>query len=215
MKPRKFLLANMILILAILACNLPGSTLEDAPPATDEAPVTVIVIENTATVPPTEVSEATSTPELPSEITLTKNSNCRLGPSTFYNIADQIASGQVLPVYGQNEDGTWWLVANANGRECWVYYDNAQSNVDFSGLPIKNGPPLPGIPGQFYVTDQLCQPGPKKFTVTLSWSIGSDTDGFRLYRDGKQIIDLKITKFNYKDTNAPYNKNITYELEAL
>lgn len=215
MKSQKIPFAFVLLIFAMLACNLPGSNSQVALPSpTVEAGVTFVVIENTPTVVFTETPSVTSTPSLPPEITLTKNSNCRLGPSTYYNIVDQIASGQILPVSGQSEDGNWWQVTNATNRECWIFHENAQPNIDFSVLPIKNGPPLPGVPGQFFVTDQQCQPGPKKFTVTLSWSIGSDTDGFRLYRNEVRIIELKATKFNYKDTNAPYNKNITYELEA-
>ncbi|MBL8050849.1 MAG: SH3 domain-containing protein [Anaerolineales bacterium] len=215
MKLQKSSFAFVLLILALLACNLPGSSSQtDEPPPSVEAPVTFVVIENSPPPALTDTPSPTSTPALPPEITLTKNSNCRLGPSTYYNIVDQIASGQVLPVSGQNEDGTWWQVTNATNRECWIFTDNAQPNIDFRDLPVKNGPALPGVPGQFYVTDQQCQPGPKKFTVTLSWSIGSDTSGFRLYRDGNRIIELKANKFNYKDVNAPYGKNITYELEA-
>lgn len=215
MKSRKSSFSFIALILAMLACSLPGSSSEvEAPSPTVEAPVTFVVIENSPPPTLTETPSATSTPSLPPEITLTLNSNCRLGPSSFYNIVDQITSGQVLPVSGQSEDNNWWQVTNATNRKCWIFYENAEPNSDFSALPIEYGPPLPAVPGQFNVNDQLCQPGPKKFTVTLSWSIGSDTDGFRLYRDGNRIIELNINKFNYKDVNAPYNKNITYELEA-
>lgn len=221
MKSQKSCFAFVFFILVALACNLPGSggsAVELSTP-TVEAPVTIIVIENTPTPAATETPSATETQSLPPEITLIKDSNCRLGPSALYNIVDQIAKTKdnapvVLPVFAQNEDGTWWQVINATNRECWIFYENAEPNSDFSALPIKGGPPLPSIPGQFYVTDQLCQPGPKKFTVTLSWSIGNDTDGFRLYRDGSRIAELKATRLNYKDANAPYNKNITYEIEA-
>lgn len=221
MKSQKSSFAFVFLIIAMLACNLPGATNSPAESPTPmvEAPVTIIVIENTPTPAATETPSPTSTPSAPPEITLTKDSNCRLGPSALYNIVDQIAKTKnnapvVLPVFAQNEDGTWWQVVNATNRECWIFYENAEPNSDFSALPIKEGPPLPGIPAQFYVTDQLCQPGPKKFTVTLSWSAGSETDGFRLYRDGNRIAELKAERLNYKDVNAPYNKNITYEIEA-
>jgi len=216
MKSQKSSFAFVFLILAMLACGVPGlgSSPTEIPSPTVQAPVTIIVIENSPTPAATETPSPTSTPTAPPEITLTLNSNCRMGPSNFYNIVDQISSGKVFGVIGRNEDNTWWQIVNATNRECWIFYENAEANSDFSAVAVKAGPPLPGVPGQFYVTDQLCQPGPKKFTVTLSWSIGSDTDGFRLYRDGGRIAELKAERFNYKDANAPYNKNITYEIEA-
>ncbi|MBL8099574.1 MAG: SH3 domain-containing protein [Anaerolineales bacterium] len=216
MKSQKSSVAFVFLIIVMLACNLPGSgdSPADLPSATVEAPVTIIVIENSPTPAGTDTPSPSATPELPAEIRLTKNSNCRLGPSSNYIIVDQIASGNVFSVVGRNDDNTWWQIVNTTNRECWIFYENAEPNSDLGRLPIKYGPALPGIPGQFYVTDQQCQPGPKKFAVTLSWTAGPDTEGFRLYRDGKQIIELKASKFNYKDINAPYGKNITYELEA-
>jgi len=218
MKLQKSTFAFVLLILALLACNLPGSEVPTAEPPspTVEAPVTIIVIENTPTTAPvaTETPTPTSTPSIPAELTLSTNSNCRLGPSGFYNIVDQISSGQVLPASGRNEDNTWWQVTNATDRKCWIFHENAQANSDFSSLPIESGPPLPSTPSQFYVTQQQCQPGSKKFTVTLKWTGGADADWFRLYRDGSRIAELKVTNINYKDANAPLNKNLTYEIEA-
>ncbi|HXF86519.1 MAG TPA: SH3 domain-containing protein [Anaerolineales bacterium] len=189
--------------------------------ATVEVPTTtatVAIVEDTPTptLTPTETPiPFTDTPQVKPEITLTKNSNCRMGPNNRYNIIDQIAQGKVLPVIGRNEDNTWWQVINPTNRECWIFNENATPNTDFSSLPIGNAPPLPGTPLNFLVVDQLCQPGPKKFSVTLRWSSGGNETAFRLYRDGKRILELKAGKFNYKDNNAPFNKNITYEIEAV
>jgi hypothetical protein len=67
----------------------------------------------------------------------------------------------------------------------------------------------------FYVVDQVCQSAQKKFSVTLSWSSGGGETSFRIYRDEKAVQEVKASRFNFKDTNAPYNKNIVYEIEAL
>lgn len=211
--------ASAILVLSILACNLPGAgsggTEPVATPLSPVAPVetVLVIVENTATIAP--VDTPTSTPSISPEITLTQNSNCRLGPSTYYNIVDQIANQAVLPVVGRNDDNTWWQVVNATKRECWIFNENASPNTDFSGLQVGNAPPLPGIPQNFFVTNQVCQPGPKKFTVSLSWSSGGGETAFRLYRDGNRIAELKATKYSYRDPSAPYNKNITYEIESV
>lgn len=211
--------AIVLLILSILACNMPGASEGDTG-GTSEQPspgVTyVVVVDNTATPSPTETPiPFTATPQTPPKITLTKNTNCRLGPSTFYVIVDQIASGKELSVIGRSGDNEWWQVVNATGRECWVFTENATPNQDFSTLKVGDAPPLPGVPLNFYVVDQNCQSAQKKFSVTLSWSSGGGETSFRVYRDGSAVQELKATKFNFKDANAPYNKNIVYEIEAL
>ena len=223
MKARKGIsFVIVLLILSIFACNMPGAGSEGPGTGgdTSEQPnpgVTyVVVVDSTATSLPTETPiPVTPTPQTPPKLTLTKNSNCRLGPSTLFNIVDQIASGTELSVIGRNEDNTWWEVVNATGRECWVTSDNATPNQDFSSLTIGEAPPLPGVPLNFYVVDQNCQSAQKKFSVTLSWSSGGGETSFRIYRDGKAVQEVKASKFNFKDANAPYNKNIVYEIEAL
>lgn len=225
MKARRDIsLASFFLIVSILACNMPGAasggdanTGGDAQPAQPTPEVTyVVVVENTATPNPTDTPIPPSpTPQIPPELTLTKNTNCRLGPSTFYNIVDQIASGKELPVIGRNEDSQWWQVVNDTGRECWIYYENATPNQDFSSLSIGDAPDLPGIPLSFFVVDQLCQPGPKKFSLTLSWASGGGETAYRLYRDGGRVGEFKASRLNYKDPAVPFNKVVTYEIEAV
>ncbi|GJQ34255.1 MAG: hypothetical protein JETCAE01_02650 [Anaerolineaceae bacterium] len=217
MKTRREFAIGVILILSILACNVPGSTDGGENPAQPSPGVTfVVVVENTPTTAPTDTPiPPTATQSIPPELTLSKNSNCRLGPSTFYNIVDQIASGKELPVIGRSEDNEWWQVVNDTGRECWIFFDNATPNQDFSSLSIGEAPPLPGIPLNFFVIDQQCLSAQKKFSVTLSWSSGGGETAFRVFRDGKQVIELKPTKFTYKDPAAPYNKNVTYEIESV
>ena len=217
-------LASFFLILSILACTMPGAvaggdtnTGGDTQPAQPSPEVTyVVVVENTATTAPTDTPIPPSpTPQIPPELTLTKNSNCRLGPSTFYNVVDQIAADKELPVVGRSEDSQWWQVVNDTGRECWIFYENATPNQDFSSLSIGEAPDLPGVPLSFFVVDQLCQPGPKKFSLTLSWASGGGETAYRLYRDGGRVGEFKASRLNYKDPAVPFNKVVTYELEAV
>ncbi len=220
---RELLFVIAALIIATLACNLPGSgSAETAPSAipaipTDTMAPAVVVVENTATIAPTEtIIPPTETPSIPAEITLTKNSNCRMGPSTFYNIVDQISSGKVLQVIGRDIDSTWWQVMNATGRECWISNENADENTDFSSVEIKDPLPLPNPPGQFFITNQSCQPGIKKFIVTMKWTSGGPGEvGFRIYRNGEKIVELKANKFTHQDNFAPVNRNLSYEIEAV
>jgi len=220
MKPTgKLLIALSVLIIASLACNIPNVNLG----ATNDAPTAALASTSTegalptSTTTPTETSiPVTDTPSITPEITLTSNSNCRLGPAINYTLIDQIASGRTFAVIGRNEDNTWWQIVNDTNRECWIISDNAYPNSDFSNVPIGNAPELPGVPLSFTVVNQNCQPGPKKFSVTLSWtSGGGGEDGYRIYRNSERRVELNAKKFNFKDDNAPYNKNLIYEIEAF
>ena len=214
---REFYFIAVVLIFSILACNMPGSSGDGEPPAQASPAVTfVVVVENTPTIAPTDTPiPPTATESIPPEVALTKNSNCRVGPSTYYNVVDQIASGKDMPVVGRNEDSTWWQIVNDTGRECWIFYENATPNQDFSSLPIGEAPPLPGIPQNFLVVDQQCLSAQKKFTLTLSWSSGGGETAYRLYRDGGRVGEFKPNRLNYKDPAVPYNKVVTYEIEAV
>lgn len=225
MKSGKVILFIILLLLVSLACNMPNIAINNQegiatlpPQAVITNTPIVIVVENTPTLAtPTETpNPVTPTLQVSPKLTLTKNSNCRLGPSGNYNIVDQIASGAELPVIGRNEENTWWEVVNATNRECWIIAENATSNTDFTtAVLVDEAPPLPGIPQNFFVVNQICQPAQKKFTVNFTWASGGGETAFRLYRDGSRIAEVKATRLDYRDINAPLNKNISYELEAV
>lgn len=209
----------LMLALLIQACNLPSAdpntpnpTETVAAPLETESPAAT----ETPTFVPTETEiPATPTIAVPPEVVLTKNSNCRKGPNNRYVIVDQISQSAVLPVVGRNEGNTWWKVINTTGRECWIFNENARPNMDFGELPVGDAPTLPNTPINFAVGDQLCQPGANSFTVALRWGSGGGETAFRLFRDGKQIIEVKAGKFNFRDSKAPLRKNLYYEIEAV
>ena len=219
---REILIVTVTLIIATLACNLPGASSVpseqiNTPEIPTVTPMVVVVVENTATTSPTDTPiPFTETPSIPAEITLTKNSNCRKGPSTFYSVVDQISAGKVFQVLGRDADSTWWQIMNATGRECWIFNENADESTDFSNVEIKEPLPLPNPPGQFFITNQSCQPGVKKFVVAMKWTSGGPGEiGFRIYRNGEMIAEVKASKFTHQDNFAPLNRNLSYEIEAV
>jgi hypothetical protein len=220
MKSQKNSFSIVILILAMVACNMPGQVSGGEPSSSaTEEPTTVVyvVIEPTlTTIPPTDTPIPVSpTSALPPEVTLLKDSNCRMGPSEYYFYIDQIAKDTVLPVVGRTEKSDWWQVINATDRECWIFSENTQANQDFSTVTIEEGPALPTTPGNFFVVEKKCNPGAGTFSVAFKWEIGSGHDGFKLYRNGNQIIEMDETKFRFTDKNAPLNVNLSYELVAF
>ena len=219
MKSRSILIALSVLIVTTLACNIPNVNIGGS----EDAPTAALVSTSTVGAPPTvsvptatETSiPVTDTPSIKPEITLTSNSNCRLGPALNYVLIDQIASGRVFAVIGRNEENTWWQIVNDTGRECWIISDNAAPNSDFANVPIGSAPALPVVPLGFVITNQQCQPGPKKFSVTMAWTSGGGEDGFRIYRNSERRIEVNAKKTNFKDDTAPYNKNLIYEIESF
>ena len=214
---RNLLIAISVLIIASLACNIPNINLG----GTSDAPTAALAPTSTEGVPPTSTSlptetsiPATDTPSITPEITLTKNSNCRLGPALNYVVVDQIVSGRTFAVIGRNEENTWWQIVNDTNRECWIINENAYPNSDFSNVQIGSAPELPGVPLSFAVVNQQCLPGANKFEVTFNWTSGGGEKGYHIYRNSDRIIELNAKKFNFRDVNAPVNKNLIYEIEA-
>lgn len=218
MKSRKIYSAIAILIIAMLACNMPGQgSGTSSEPTIEPTTVVYVVVEPTLTptIAVTDTPSPTATSALPPEITLLKNTNCRMGPSEYYFYIDQITKDTVLPVIGRTADGSWWQVINPTDRECWIYSENSQANQDFSAVPIEEGPALPNAPGNFFVVDQNCNYSAEEFTVSFKWVSGGGGDGFRLYRNGAQIIEMAADKTKFTDKNPPLNENLSYELVAF
>jgi formylglycine-generating enzyme len=58
---------------------------------------------------------------LDQQMTTTKNSNVRSGPSTSYDRLQTLSSGAEVSVTGRTEDGDWYRIALAGGRVGYVF----------------------------------------------------------------------------------------------
>jgi hypothetical protein len=101
------------------------------------APVAPAVPTNT--VPP----PATATLGAPM-FTADKNSLCRKGPSTVYNVRTSVNKGDTVPILGKSGPNweEWWLV-EVMGSKCWVWSGLGQASGDLSGLQVVQAPPTP------------------------------------------------------------------------
>jgi len=150
MKRKDHLFAILILIAAMLACNLPGSQPEEAVSPTETR--TVVNIEST--LPPTETAvSATSTPEptathepspTSNVVTITAsggNINIRRGPGVGYNPIAVFANGQSAVAAARNADGSWLNISIPGGSgQGWVNAKTQYSSVtgDVTLLPVKS-----------------------------------------------------------------------------
>lgn len=144
--------AAFVVILSILACNMP-STAEVSAAATafaqtqtaqaqvpaSAAPGDTATGPSPTTAPPTETAPPTACSPL---VTANLNANVRAGDSTDYDIIGFLAAAQTAPLMGRNGADTWWYIAYGGGHG-WI----AKSVVTASCLPatvaVVVPPPLP------------------------------------------------------------------------
>jgi hypothetical protein len=108
------------------------------------------------TITQTEVQTATTeTPPAQTGVfTISANvdTNCRLGPSTLYDIVGYLLANRQSEVHGRNVAQTWWYIENPgkSGAYCWVWGQTTNVQGDVSLLPVVNPPPPPERPEVAY-----------------------------------------------------------------
>ncbi len=190
------LIALVLLVAAMLACNLPGSDVAGTPilltPVTGLTPipgeeetstpistavatalgaapspnVPVLLITATAVIPPT--------PSVPMITPNAVNVNCRAGPDLAYNSVSVLAFGASTQVVGRTADSSWWYVQDPNnpGGNCWVAASVVTILGPTAAIPVAALPPP--IANKVTVavnspTSVVCgQPNPVTFSGTIS-----------------------------------------------
>lgn len=176
---RRLLLVNL-LILTILACNLPVSTVSTPDPgaAFTSAAQTVAAAVN-QTLAPTQPPPASFTP-LPGEtftplpsftatlsptpnftatnsvplISVTVDTNCRTGPGKIYDYLGGLYVGQTAEVYGRSAASDYWYIRLPENPNifCWVTGQYATVVGNASALPVFTPPPTPTPKPDFEMT---------------------------------------------------------------
>jgi hypothetical protein len=98
----------------------------------------------TVTLPPTETPTITptSTSTVPM-ISVTVNTNCRMGPLPDYPNQGALLVGQTVELKGKNKSGDWWYIENPTkpGEFCWVWGQYAQISGNTDSLAVVPAPP--------------------------------------------------------------------------
>jgi hypothetical protein len=97
---------------------------------------------STATPLLTATATATGTSSMP-VFTLSKNANCRQGPSQVYEVVTSFSQGQSISIEGKNKDNTWWLVRIPTGGRCWISGVTGNTTGNIENVPIVEAPPAP------------------------------------------------------------------------
>lgn len=147
-KNKSILLSVACIILAVLACNLPGGT-----PSATEVPTGTNTATPTFTSTPSETPIPTPTATVVVEAckpTVTTNTvaNVRNGPGQVYEIVGSIPQGGTANVAGKNFDGTWWYIefAGGNGGFAWIAGSVTSAICIPTTLASIAAPPTPILP---------------------------------------------------------------------
>lgn len=155
--------AVSVLILAMLACNLPSKATEAAPTSTEQATQAPTAI---PTFTSTSEPAATPTPSTPT-VSVSTATNCRTGPGPNYNLVLVFQPGATAPVIAKYSAGNYWIITTPTGGTCWLWgaYATVQGNT--SALAEMAPPAAP--PTQVVVVQPTsAQPDPTDVPTKVS-----------------------------------------------
>jgi len=171
LKLNPIFLSVVVLVIASLACALPGAptpepnALGTAVAETISAgltqnaaepiiPITGLgtptftttpelpTVTPTATLSPTPVF--TSTPLVPM-VSVSVPTNCRVGPGKVYDRVGALLVGEIAEVVGRDQTGNYWYIRNPDVANdfCWLWGEYATLTGNYVALPMFTPPPTP------------------------------------------------------------------------
>jgi hypothetical protein len=154
MKSRPVIFAFIALLVAALACNMPGSQPTETPTATagEDLAATItalaLVMEDSTSTSTAEPSETptlavTGTASVPM-VSVSTATNCRAGVTVLSEILWALQPGNKAEVVGKYTPLNYWLIKMpGGGGECWLWGQYATVEGDISSIPEVQPPPTP------------------------------------------------------------------------
>lgn len=188
----------LVLVLAMLACNLPSNipatetpTLGASPIPSATQPLPTVQPSQTPLPTNTLPPPPTSTPSVPVASPKEANVNCRLGPGIAWVAISALVIGQSSQITGRSSDGSWWNIVDpqSSGRRCWVSGSVVNTAGNLSNIPTVESP-------NAAVTNATVNVDPK--TISVAGCIGP-------------ILPIKIK--GTIETNGPTNVKWHFETQ--
>ncbi len=163
--------AGSIILMAMMACNLPFAAADVQPTSTVTEPaVTSTEPAVTSTPTQTKLPTETSTPAVTATITLTskpsltptvevpvgkvvKETNCRIGPSGAYDLVVTFQAGAKVEIVARDLGAGYVYVKNLDNpkQSCWMLENNLTISGDITPLPAYTPLPSPTLAPDFTV----------------------------------------------------------------
>lgn len=153
----RFTLVGTVLLLAIIACNIPTATPTLDVGATSVA-ATLSALQTGVFASQTALAvDKTSTPAVTNTLQLQisptsgnphiiRDALCWVGPGNAYEVVSSVKTGTQVQLLGRGSLAGWYIINNPIYHDpCWIEAANLQIDpgYDLSGLPIINPPPSP------------------------------------------------------------------------
>src|SRR5512143_1706618 len=210
MQSNRLIAAFSVILIATLACNMPGTQVTGGPDLPGTITAQALTLQAPSSTPgvPTDTPTVTptTTPSVP-QVTVSSATNCRTGPSTAYDLLYTMNPGQVAEVVGKNTPTNYWIIKYPNGT-CWLWGQYATVSGNISGLPEYPPPPTPtpsepAAPKNFKATSS-CSPSGQLFTsnihVNLTWTdLATNEEGYHIYRGNTMLATLGANATSYRD----------------
>jgi len=232
--------ASIILILSMLACNMPGSapsisvndqaatiiaaTLQEGLRNGADVPITATFSSTpkptaTATSAPTgTITPTFSTPIL----TVREQTNCRTGPGEAYQVVFTYLPNKKLEIAGRYDKGDFWLVKSNESPtgQCWLWGEYVEVVGSYWVVASVTAPPTitPAPPDAPSIQkwDFYCSTATGEMEVTILWTDrASDETGYRVIRDEKAIAEIPANSEKYNETILlGTGESVTYYIEV-
>lgn len=234
-----------IMALVISACNLPdppqeGLSIEDqaatlvaqtlqaaqAPSQVSILPITPgpqVTPSLAATGTVTTTVTITPTYSLP-QLTIIEDTNCRTGPGQDYEIVVVLKAGNKTEILGRSTSGNYWVVKNpSGGSPCWIWGEYSTTSGSTHLLPSMTPPPTATLhpaaaPSNLKYNFSCVYNGAGlDVTTALEWSDNARNEkGYRIYRNGTNVIELPANATSYTETAAiDLGQTVSYSVEAF
>jgi hypothetical protein len=234
-------LAGIVLILAMVACNMPFEQLPPpdeiqtaaaltlqavlTPSATVAAATPAITTTAsprvTRTAPAAGSATITITPtySVPM-LTVRESTNCRTGPGEAYEIIFTYLTGKELEIAGRYDPGNFWLVKSAESPTgtCWLWGEFVEVTGSYWAVASVTPPATataqpPRGPG-IVEWNFSCSDGAITFTVNWADNANNET-GYRVFRNGEAINELPADSVTYTDVfNLQPEQSVEYYIQV-
>lgn len=143
------IVARTLIAQFTLSAQPPTDTIEPVSPSNTPTPTQTAQPTETSTPAPTNTNTPVPPPPTPTVpmISASINTNCRYGPSKYYQVVGYLLVGQWVQVSGRSADGYWWYIQNPSrlNSSCWVWNQTTVVTGNISNLPVI-APPAPPLP---------------------------------------------------------------------
>ena len=231
-------LAGAVLVLAILACNMPFEQIPPPGEVQTAAALTVLAAVSTRTSAPTDSASATPRPRTPSPtdspnetttitptysvpiLTVRESTNCRTGPGEGYEVVVTYLTGKELEIIGRYDPGNFWLVRSneSPAGTCWITGEFAEVTGSTGSVPSVTPPATstsaPPRAAVIMEWNFFCSDGALNFTVTWREETADET-GFRVFRNGEAVAELPPDSTTFTDVyDIAANESVEYYIQV-